>query len=86
MPFFDAILAKSYWGKFKTIIRLSIVFILENVILVRASIANSVTLDSQRLFAIIGLICIALETGGIKPCIVTFGGDQFQLPDQKDQL
>jgi len=36
--------------------------------------------------AIAGLICIAMGTGGIKPCICTFGGDQFQLPEQQDQL
>ncbi|XP_029345397.1 peptide transporter family 1 isoform X2 [Acyrthosiphon pisum] len=86
MPLFGSILADSYWGQFKTIIRLSIVYALGNIILTGASMANSFTLDSQRLFAIIGLICIALGTGGIKPCVVTFGGDQFQLPEQQDQL
>ena len=29
----------------------------------------------------IGLILIALGTGGIKPCVSAFGGDQF-TPDQ----
>ncbi|XP_008190251.1 peptide transporter family 1 [Acyrthosiphon pisum] len=86
MPLFGAILADSYWGKFKTIIRLSIVYALGNVILTGASMANSFTLDSQRFIAIIGLICIALGTGGIKPCVYTFGGDQFKLPEQQDQL
>ncbi|CAI6367550.1 unnamed protein product [Macrosiphum euphorbiae] len=86
MPLFGAILADSYWGKFKTIIRLSIVYALGNVILTGASMANSLTLDSQRIIAIVGLICIAMGTGGIKPCVYTFGGDQFQLPEQQDQL
>lgn len=26
----------------------------------------------------LGLILIALGTGGIKPCVAAFGGDQFQ--------
>lgn len=39
-----------------------------------------------RFIAIVGLILIALGTGGIKPCACTFGGDQFQLPEQQDQL
>jgi len=86
MPLFGAILADSYWGKFKTIIRLSIVYALGNVILTGASMANDFTLDSQRFIAIVGLICIALGTGGIKPCVCTFGGDQFYLPEQQDQL
>ena len=29
----------------------------------------------------VGLILIALGTGGIKPCVSAFGGDQF-TPDQ----
>lgn len=36
--------------------------------------------------AVVGLILIAIGTGGIKPCVCTFGGDQFQLPEQQDQL
>ncbi|XP_001946557.2 peptide transporter family 1 [Acyrthosiphon pisum] len=86
MPLFGAILADSYWGKFKTIIRLSIVYALGNVILTGASMANSFTLETQRFITIVGLICIALGTGGIKPCSYTFGGEQFQLPEQQDQL
>lgn len=27
--------------------------------------------------SIVGLILIALGTGGIKPCVAAFGGDQF---------
>ena len=33
-----------------------------------------------------GLALIALGTGGIKPCVSGFGGDQFQLPEQERQL
>lgn len=31
---------------------------------------------------IIGLLLIAIGTGGIKPCVSAFGGDQFKLPEQ----
>ena len=34
----------------------------------------------------IGLALIALGTGGIKPCVAAFGGDQFKLPEQERQL
>lgn len=40
----------------------------------------------NRCLAIVGLIFIAIGTGGIKPCVATFGGDQFQLPEQQDHL
>lgn len=33
-----------------------------------------------------GLILIAIGTGGIKPCVSSFGGDQFELPAQEVYL
>lgn len=39
-----------------------------------------------RLFTIIGLFIMAIGTGGIRPCVSAFGGDQFVLPDQEDRL
>lgn len=39
-----------------------------------------------RVFSFIGLFLIALGTGGIKPCVSSFGGDQFVLPQQEKQL
>lgn len=34
----------------------------------------------------VGLILIASGTGGIKPCVAAFGGDQFHLPHQQQRL
>ncbi|KAI8430723.1 hypothetical protein MSG28_000907 [Choristoneura fumiferana] len=34
----------------------------------------------------IGLALIATGTGGIKPCVAAFGGDQFRLPDENQRL
>jgi solute carrier family 15 oligopeptide transporter 1 len=31
-------------------------------------------------------VLIAIGTGGIKPCVCSFGGDQFQLPEQQTEL
>ena len=39
-----------------------------------------------RSFSLIGLALIAIGTGGIKPCVSAFGGDQFKLPEQARQL
>ena len=38
-----------------------------------------------RALLFIGLIMVGCGTGGIKPCVATFGGDQFKLPQQKKQ-
>lgn len=35
---------------------------------------------------VIGLLLIAIGTGGIKPCVSAFGGDQFKLPQQARHL
>ena len=45
---------------------------------------NSSTFSRE--FSLIGLGLIALGTGGIKPCVASFGGDQFKLPEQEAQL
>ena len=34
----------------------------------------------------VGLLLIALGTGGIKPCVTAFGGNQFVRPEQDKQL
>lgn len=35
---------------------------------------------------VIGLILISIGTGGIKPCVAAFGGDQFKIPEQAKML
>lgn len=39
-----------------------------------------------REMTILGLLLIAIGTGGIKPCVASFGGDQFKLPEQAATL
>ncbi len=36
--------------------------------------------------SLVGLFIIAVGTGGIKPCVSAFGGDQFVRPQQERQL
>ncbi|NXY19260.1 S15A1 protein, partial [Atrichornis clamosus] len=92
-PILGAIIADSWLGKFKTIVSLSIVYTIGQAVLSVGSI-NDLT-DHNRdgspdnvslhiALSMIGLILIALGTGGIKPCVSAFGGDQFE-PDQEEQ-
>ncbi|MFW7379876.1 MAG: POT family MFS transporter [Oligoflexus sp.] len=67
-PFFGAILADWLWGKYKTILALSIVYCLGHIAL---------ALDETRLGLSIGLTLIAIGSGGIKPCVSAHVGDQF---------
>ncbi|NXF06907.1 S15A1 protein, partial [Smithornis capensis] len=92
-PILGAIIADSWLGKFKTIISLSIVYAIGQAVLSVGSI-NDLT-DHNRdgspdnvsvhiALSMVGLILIALGTGGIKPCVSAFGGDQFE-EDQEEQ-
>lgn len=38
------------------------------------------------IFSYFALILVALGSGGIKPCVSAFGGEQFKLPEQLDGL
>ena len=67
-PFFGAILADAFLGKYRTILILSVVYCLGHLAL---------ALDSTRLGLFIGLSLIALGSGGIKPCVSANVGDQF---------
>jgi solute carrier family 15 oligopeptide transporter 1 len=83
-PIFGAILSDSFLGKFRTILYVSIVYACGNVVLALSS-AEPIGLP-QIPFSMVGLLLIAVGTGGIKPCVSAFGGDQFVLPQQELQL
>lgn len=79
-PLLGSILADGWLGKYRTILYLSLVYALGTVFLSASAIPlfNIPT----KLFTWIGLLLIAIGTGGIKPCVSAFGGDQFKLPEQ----
>ena len=67
-PFVGAILADAWLGKYQTIIWLSLVYCGGHVAL---------ALDHTRVGLLVGLILIAIGSGGIKPCVSANLGDQF---------
>ncbi|KAL0113725.1 hypothetical protein PUN28_012687 [Cardiocondyla obscurior] len=83
-PLVGAIISDSWLGKFYTILYLSGIYAIGQIIL-SLSAAPPVGLPARE-SSIVGLLLIALGTGGIKPCVSAFGGDQFVLPQQERYL
>uniref|UniRef100_A0A8C1HVP8 Solute carrier family 15 member 1b n=1 Tax=Cyprinus carpio carpio TaxID=630221 RepID=A0A8C1HVP8_CYPCA len=93
-PILGAIIADSWLGKFKAIVYLSIVYTIGQVIMAISAI-HDIT-DTNRdgtpdnmtfhtAMSMLGLMLIALGTGGIKPCVAAFGGDQFEEHQEKQR-
>ncbi|XP_059616665.1 peptide transporter family 1-like [Phlebotomus argentipes] len=79
-PVFGAIIADSWLGKYKTIFLLSIVYATGSVVISLGAIP--LLHLPIKVMTFVGMLLIAIGTGGIKPCVASFGGDQFKLPEQ----
>ncbi|XP_014488865.1 PREDICTED: peptide transporter family 1-like isoform X2 [Dinoponera quadriceps] len=84
-PLFGAILADSWLGKFRTIFYVSIIYAIGQLLLAMSAAPTLIGLPPRE-FSLVGLLLIAIGTGGIKPCVSAFGGDQFILPQQERYL
>ncbi len=72
-PMLGAIVSDAFWGKYRTILWISLVYCLGSVVL---------ALDHTRLGLTLGLTLIAIGSGGIKPCVSSHVGDQFGSDNQ----
>ncbi|XP_008300099.1 solute carrier family 15 member 2 [Stegastes partitus] len=84
-PILGALIADSWLGKFKTIIYLSIVYVIGHVVKSVGAIPTVGSRDVHIALSMLGLILIAFGTGGIKPCVAAFGGDQFDEEHVKER-
>ncbi|XP_044269390.1 peptide transporter family 1 isoform X4 [Tribolium madens] len=83
-PLLGAIISDNWLGKFKTILYVSIIYAAGNILL---ALASAAPLHIPQIpFSLVALFLIAVGTGGIKPCVAAFGGDQFVLPQQELQI
>lgn len=80
MPLFGAILADGYLNKYRTILYLSLVYASGNVIMTFTAFPPPFWIGP-----LIGLFLISVGTGGIKPCVNAFGGDQFSADQGKQR-
>ncbi|KAL6100349.1 slc15a2 [Pungitius sinensis] len=76
-PILGALIADSWLGKFKTIVYLSLVYVVGHVVKSVGAIPTVGDVNVHISLSMLGLILIAIGTGGIKPCVAAFGGDQF---------
>src|SRR5271165_189527 len=72
-PLLGAIVSDVFWGKFRTIVTFSLVYVAGCTIL---------ALVPGRAGLLGGLVLVAFGTGGIKPCVSTNVGDQFTTKNQ----
>ncbi|KAL9261722.1 NRT1/ PTR FAMILY 8.2-like protein [Drosera capensis] len=92
MPLLGAFLADAYWGRFWTIFVFSIIYVFGMTLLTLSASVKGMkpTCDSNGCSATLAniaacyaaLYLIALGTGGIKPCVSSFGADQFDETDK----
>ncbi|XP_057435006.1 protein NRT1/ PTR FAMILY 8.2-like [Lotus japonicus] len=91
-----AFLADAYLGRFRTILIFSAVYAAGMILLTVSASLDSLRPDKcivkpckqasqgQTAFLYGALALIALGTGGIKPCVSSFGADQFDEGDEKE--
>uniref|UniRef100_A0A671DZ20 Solute carrier family 15 member 2 n=2 Tax=Rhinolophus ferrumequinum TaxID=59479 RepID=A0A671DZ20_RHIFE len=84
-PILGAAIADSWLGKFKTIIYLSLVYVVGHVIKSLGALPVLGGHMVHTVLSLVGLSLIALGTGGIKPCVAAFGGDQFEQKHEEER-
>ncbi|XP_010246838.1 PREDICTED: protein NRT1/ PTR FAMILY 8.3-like [Nelumbo nucifera] len=97
-PLIGAVLADAYWGRYRTIAVFSTIYFIGMCTLtLSASIPAlkppscvgsfcPVATPAQYAIFFFGLYLIALGTGGIKPCVSSFGADQFDDTDRRERV
>ena len=71
-PVIGALISDSIWGKYRTIITLSLVYCAGH-----ACLAFMGVMGDTKGWLFGGLILIAMGSGGVKPCVSAHVGDQF---------
>lgn len=94
-PLIGAFLADSYLGRYWTIASFSILYVFGMTLLtlsasvkgLKPTCENDVcqATSSQTAVCFAALYIIALGTGGIKPCVSSFGADQFDETDETEK-
>ncbi|KAK4275196.1 hypothetical protein QN277_018322 [Acacia crassicarpa] len=96
-PLIGAFLADAYLGRYWTIASFSIIYFIGMTLLALSAsipgikptcnekVENCHATMTQNAVAFLALYLIALGTGGIKPCVSSFGADQFDDADEAEK-
>nr|DAD28415.1 TPA_asm: hypothetical protein HUJ06_029883 [Nelumbo nucifera] len=94
-PLVGAFLADAYLGRYWTIASFSIIYFLGMTLLTLSASVPGLKpscdgmvchpTGSQSVICFLALYLIALGTGGIKPCVSSFGADQFDENDEDEK-
>lgn len=76
-PLLGSLISDIFWGKFKTIMILSLGYCLGHGCLAIMDLGPALGLFDMRPWLFLGLFFIAIGAGGIKPCVSAHVGDQF---------
>ncbi|KAM4626118.1 solute carrier family 15 member 2 [Discoglossus pictus] len=84
-PLIGAPIADAWLGKFNTIFWLSILYVIGHIVKSVGAIPTIGGVELHIALSMVGLVAIAIGTGGIKPCVSAFGGDQFEQEHSKER-
>ncbi|XP_072961202.1 protein NRT1/ PTR FAMILY 8.1-like [Typha angustifolia] len=94
-PLLGAFLADTYFGRYWTIASFMIIYIFGLTLLTMSASVKGLKppcqggvcdpTNAQTAVVFIALYLIALGTGGIKPCVSSFGADQFDESDKSEK-
>ncbi|WVY90453.1 hypothetical protein V8G54_035967 [Vigna mungo] len=95
-PLIGAFVADAYLGRYLTILYFSVVYVIGMTLLtLSASVpgmkptcdaqGNCHATEGNSAICFVALYLIALGTGGIKPCVSSFGADQFDDADEAEK-
>jgi POT family proton-dependent oligopeptide transporter len=76
LPLLGAWIADRFWGRYRTILSISMMYCVGHALL--AGCDFTTVIETKRGLFFAGLACIAIGSGGIKPCVSAFVGDQFR--------
>jgi POT family proton-dependent oligopeptide transporter len=76
-PLLGAIIADAFWGKYRTILVLSLGYCIGHALIACGDFDLGTSVLPPRHWLFLGMVFIAIGSGGIKPCVSAHVGDQF---------